>query len=478
MRASSVRVRLVVALVLIGSLVLAACGTRLDRATIASALGGGQSGAASERGPGDGAASGDLPGAGGSDADGTESGPQGSMGKPRAAVSDQGGAADATGDRESRSAGSPGADSGAGKAKGGPIVIGTVGPFSGPGGVVYGAAARGVQAWASSINARGGISGRKVEVVVYDDGGNAAKSKSQVRDLVERRGGVAVVGGFGQHVTAWAKYVTEKKVPVIGGGCSVPEWNETPMLFPQCASADTFHYSTVAVAGKMGKSNKWGALICRESSGCTEAEDLWFNKGYAKRAGLNPLYRAKISLAQADFTSECISARNAGVEVLTVGGDPNTLARVGASCRRQGYNPQYAQPGVSVAANSPEQPGLSDILVSSPGFPFAGLKTPAAREFATAWQRYSGGTALSGAASLGWTSGKLFEVVAKKAGSGISHAGLVKAFNSIRDERLGGLTPPLTFPAGKPAPDFRCWFVMRTSNGKWTAPQGDKLACR
>lgn len=63
---------------------------------------------------------------------------------------------------------------------------------------------------------------------------------------------------------------------------------------------------------KVGKGKKFEALICQETPSCARFEKLWFDEGMAKQAGLQAAYRARVSIAQPDFTSECIGARNAG----------------------------------------------------------------------------------------------------------------------------------------------------------------------
>lgn len=460
-------------IVIVSLLVLNACGTRLDRAAIeASAYGtgaavqGGQSvGALGESGT---ASSGVISGPG--SVSSGEAGTSGGQAAGEASAAQSGGVAGSAGAGESAQA--------AGGGAGGPIVIGNVGNYSGPAGSAWAPGARGLEVWAAHVNANGGINGREVEVIVADDGSNGAKARSQAQDLVENRGAVALVGSMANATINQLKsYAESANVPLIGGDCSHKAWNTSPMLFNQCASAVTNMYAVVAVGAKLGEGTKFGALICQEAAGCSQAEHYWFDKGMAKKAGLEPVYRAKISIAQPDFTSECIAARNAGVELLTVMGDPDTLARVGASCSRQNFNPQYVQPGQTVNADTPEQPGLSQVVASTPVFPFAGLNTPEADEFAQAWEQYAGDMQMNGASAQGWAAGELFAKAAEKAGSNVTKRSLAEALYSLKNERLGGLTAPLTYKEGSPTPDSRCWFTMQSEGGGWTAPQGDKLMC-
>jgi branched-chain amino acid transport system substrate-binding protein len=469
------RTRSTLAAVAVLSLALAACGTRLDHDTIVRAAAG--SGAAgTEAGSGeampgaDGTTGEDATGEGAAEEAGASSGTTGTGGA-------QGGGQGGTDSGES----GKGGERGNGKAgRGGPpIVIGSVGTYSGPGGVAFAQGPRALQAWAAATNAAGGIEGRKVKVIVMDDGADASKARSQVQELVETHKVVAIVAAMTTTHTlaAWKGYVEKKKVPVVGGDCSTTLWTASPMLFSQCPSSNSQMDGLANVGAKYGKGNKLGGLFCTESDACAHAESRMFGSGKAaKRFGLDPRYRAKISLTQPDYTAECIQARNAGVQLLLVTGDPNTVARVASSCRRQNFNPQFLQPSATVGADTAAKPGLSNVLASMAVFPFTGVTSPAVREFNAAWKKYGGGKAPGPAAAQGWASAKVFEKAARGAAD-VSRAGLVKKLYTFRGERFGGLTVPLTYVAGKGTADKRCTFVMRGAGGKWTAPTGDRAVC-
>lgn len=228
------------------------------------------------------------------------------------------------------------------------------------------------------------------------------------------------------------------------------------------------------LGAKRGKGKNFGGLFCTESSVCTSTQQRLFDKGYARKAGLNPVYSGKISLFQSDYTAECVRAQNEKVQVLSVIADIGTIGRVARSCNRQGYHPQFLQISSTVTNAGISKPGLGDMLLSMAVFPFAGLSTPAYQEFDSAWQRYGGEADKGPAAASGWASAKLFE---KAASAGdISRTGLIKALRAMRGETLGGLTAPMTFgPQG--ALPVKCAFTMVGNNGTWTAPDGSKPDC-
>lgn len=463
------RARTIAVLVAVVTLILTACGSRIDHDNIVSAAG--SSGVNPNTAFG-------VPG---------EVGPDGNPlgeelvadGNPRdagaAGTREPGVAADEEGDIPGIGSGTRGAPSGTGNTKGHPIVVGNVGTYSGPIGSMLRQAPRAVQAWAASVNARGGLNGHPVKVIVMDDGGDAAKSRSQVQELVEQHKVVALVGNMplAASLKAWQPYIEEKKIPVIGGSC-IDGWNDSPMLFSQCPSLDSSIFGTVLVGAKHGKSKKFGAFVCTEDPSCSYMADRWFKGGQAERAGLDPRYQANISITQPDYTAECIQARNAGVELLSVMGDPNTWERVAASCHRQNYNPQFIENSV-VSANLPSKPGFSDALSPQLVMPFAGVSSPVFREFEDAWRKYGSGV-IEGSASMGWAGAKIFEKAARTAESDISSVGLVRSLYTFKNERFGGMTVPLSY-GPKGTSDSHCIFFMKAKGGRWTAPAGDRPLC-
>lgn len=475
--------RVLVAVLATLSLLAAACGSRLDSDTIAQAA----TGSATQQGNGQG-----LPGQGGVPGDAMPGVPGGDA--PAGTNSEGNGGADETAQGTDRAGGtgqeqaggtggtSKGGDNrGGGTASGEPIVIGTVGWFSGPVGVAFAPMPRAVQAWAAQINANGGLDGRPVKVIVRDSQGDGAQERSHTRELIEEHGAVALVASaiVTGNIPGWADQLEKLKVPAIGGHCA-KGWNDSAMLFNQCPSLDSWIYGMVELGAKYGKGKKLGGLFCEVGGMCDDIPNRLYDKGYAKRAGLDPVYRARISLTQPDFTSECIQARNAGVELMIVVGDPNTAERAASSCKRQNFTPQFLQPAALVGGDAPTQPGLENVLTPMPTFPFAGLSTPAFKEFQAAWQQYGGGRPPSGAASHGWAAAKIFEHAARaalKKDGEITSKNLLEQLYGMKNQRFGGLTVPLTFNESSGTTGADCIFYMQAKGGKWTAPIGGDPHC-
>jgi ABC-type branched-subunit amino acid transport system substrate-binding protein len=111
------------------------------------------------------------------------------------------------------------------------ISIGNITPYSGPLSA-YGVLGRTEAAYFRKINAEGGINGRKINFISYDDAYNPAKTVEQARRLVESDNVLLIYGVGGTPTnTAIRKYLNLKKVPQLFLATGASKWND-PKNFP------------------------------------------------------------------------------------------------------------------------------------------------------------------------------------------------------------------------------------------------------
>src|ERR1041385_144098 len=138
------------------------------------------------------------------------------------------------------------------------------------------------------------------------------------------------------------------------------------MYFPQSSSGNAGTYGMMAaasqVAANAGKT-KLGSIICVESPNACDSADKMIAK-VAQEFGFQQVYRARSSVAQPDYTAECLAARNAGVQTLLVFLDPNSVGRVASSCARQVFRPTIGIPWVVLADRMKDDPGLEGLLAN------------------------------------------------------------------------------------------------------------------
>jgi branched-chain amino acid transport system substrate-binding protein len=94
------------------------------------------------------------------------------------------------------------------------IRIGNVAPYSGPGSP-YSAIAKAEDAYFKMLNDNGGINGRKINFISYDDAFSPPKAAEQTKKLVERDEVLVTISPLGNPAFAIQKYLNTKQVPQL-----------------------------------------------------------------------------------------------------------------------------------------------------------------------------------------------------------------------------------------------------------------------
>ncbi|MDQ1697818.1 MAG: branched-chain amino acid transport system substrate-binding protein [Frankiaceae bacterium] len=359
-----------------------------------------------------------------------------------------------------------------------PIIIGSVGNYSGVPGAILKYEPITLQVWAKSMNAQGGVAGHPIQVIVVDDGSDPAHYQSAVRDLVENKHVIAFVDqGASQTADAAENYLESKRIPVVGAGDGNPAWEESWPYFDLQIPTPPGVAGDLAGAAKYQHATKIAVLACVEGAVCT----TWKNTvpKYAPRYGMKVVYSASVSLTQPDYTDQCIQARRAGADLVIPVGDVGMFHRVFESCTRQGYKPNYV---ASAPTDLDEQEeGLDNVVGDNGAFPFDGIPgDPGSDEYLKAMKTYSPNTPLNIYTSLSWATAKLFQHVVEQAiGTGKpTSAKILEGLWAIKNFDVGGLSLPLNWPREKPGggPPF-CWFPLLFKGGHWTSPSNYKPVC-
>src|SRR6202012_5991259 len=111
------------------------------------------------------------------------------------------------------------------------IKIGNIMPYSGPASS-YGVIGKTEKAYIDMINAEGGINGRKLNFISYDDAYSPPKAVEQARKLVESDEVLLIFNPLGTPSnSAIQKYMNAKKVPQLFVSTGAAKWND-PKNFP------------------------------------------------------------------------------------------------------------------------------------------------------------------------------------------------------------------------------------------------------
>ena len=201
------------------------------------------------------------------------------------------------------------------------------------------------------INDNGGVDGHRWSTV-GDDGGDPVRHRALVQEFVEQRKVIAFVGNPEALTGAGSvEYLTKAGIPVVGSEGAGQWFYESPVYFPGPHGG---------LAGAGGRIPSGGAQraqghhqgrvdqLCR-GPGLSRCETI----GAAVREhGMEVVYSASASLAQPDFTAECLNARNAGAQIISMGMDPNAIRTIAQACPPRRTGRSSAGPGSKVASHA------------------------------------------------------------------------------------------------------------------------------
>src|SRR6202166_646775 len=140
------------------------------------------------------------------------------------------------------------------------IKIGNIMPYSGPASA-YGVIGKTEQAYFNKINAEGGINGRKINFISYDDAYSPPKAVEQARKLVESDEVLFVFNSLGTPSnSAIQKYMNSKKVPQLFVATGATKWND-PKDFPWTMGWQPNYQSETQIYAKYLLKNKPDAKI-------------------------------------------------------------------------------------------------------------------------------------------------------------------------------------------------------------------------
>lgn len=363
-----------------------------------------------------------------------------------------------------------------------PINIGVICSCTGPLASSIDVGPPALQAWADSVNAKGGINGHPVHIIVENDAFNPGTSITDVQTLIDKDHVVAIADGSNVDA-AWAPYAQRAHVPVVGGSSSSQLFVTDPNFFTVGQTLDDYYVNYMLAAKKVGADNI-GELYCAEAVTCQQAVAPF--KETAKKLHMKVGYLASISFAAPNYTAECLASKQAGVKVLFVADAVSVVQHVASDCVRQGYTPTLVELDGAVAKSFTSAPGINNHYIGSePDMPFFVTDTPGARTMDEALKKYEASSTIDSAnnneeSTQFWLAGLLFQDAAKAGGVGAhgapTTAEVYKGLYALHGDTLDGMSAPLTFHKGRPNP-AHCWYWISIKDGKFTTPYGIDPVC-
>ncbi len=223
------------------------------------------------------------------------------------------------------------------------IKIGVSGPYTG-GSSPMGVSMRdGVRLAAAEINAKGGILGRKIELVERDDQADNQRGVQVAQELINKERVVATLGYINTGVAlASQRFYEEAKIPVINNvatGTAItrqflpPEYPDNYIF--RTSANDVIQSAMIvreAVEGR--KFTKLAILADSTNYGQLGREDL--EKALAAR-NLKPVAEEKFNIKDVDMTAQLLRAKGAGAQAILTYGIGPELAQIANGMEKLGW---------------------------------------------------------------------------------------------------------------------------------------------
>jgi branched-chain amino acid transport system substrate-binding protein len=366
--------------------------------------------------------------------------------------------------------------SGAASSSSSDIVLGVMGGFQGVTASSGGPAKPAIEAWASAVNAAGGLNGHQVKLIIKEDAGVASTAMANVRKLIQQDHVVAIVNDWSTADDEWGSYAQQQGVPVVGGRDQV-EFSTNPDFFPSGTSFVDLIAGFMQVGAKAGVKTI-AVPYCSEIAACSQATGLI--KQVGAPAGVTVVWSGSFSSSAPDYTAQCLAAKASGATAMSIAASSDADIKFAAACAQQGYDPLQLTSDSTITADWLKAPALNNTLATEEDAPWFLDTSPALQAFHAAMQKYQPAAAgsLNSSSIMAWASGQLFAAAYKAAGSpnNVTSAEIKQGLYALKGDTLGGIAPPLTFNKDKPN-DIKCFFVIGIKDAKFVAPQGLTTSC-
>ena len=209
-----------------------------------------------------------------------------------------------------------------------PVNVGSICECSGPAGASVGPGIASNQLVVKWINDNGGLNGHPIKLFVADSNSDPNRYFSLVKQMVESDKVIAFMGQMAPlTVNAADKYLRDKQIPVVGGDGAHGLWFQSPVLFFPGPSYTTQAVGTAKLAVALN-TPKVAMFYCAEAQPCQVGRDALHSKLKDEKApDAQIVYEAKVSLAQPDFSAECLQAKSKGAQAVIVFVDAAAASR-------------------------------------------------------------------------------------------------------------------------------------------------------
>lgn len=321
------------------------------------------------------------------------------------------------------------------------IKIGGVFPFSGPASSI-GLVGKGLIAYIQSVNDRGGINGRKINYIAYDDAYSPPKAVEHVRKLVESDEVAFMFGQLGTPgLSATAKYLRAKGVPsiaIISGSSKFADVASYPLTTTGLVSYDTEGKIYAKYLTKTLPNAKYAILYQNDDLGknYVNAFKAFFGKDYDRR-----VVSASYEVTEPTVDSQITNLKSSGADALMIAGTPKFAAQAIRQASVIGWKatviinfPSGSVGGTLAPAGLDKSVGVIVGTINKDVVDPTWKNDPAMQAYRTFLDKYLQGVDITNGSYLtGYQQGILLEQILKQSGDDLSRKNILAQAKNLRD---------------------------------------------
>jgi branched-chain amino acid transport system substrate-binding protein len=335
------------------------------------------------------------------------------------------------------------------------IKIGNTNPYSGPASS-YGTIGKTLTAYFNKVNAEGGINGRKIVFISYDDGYAPPKTVEQARKLVESDEVLFLFQTLGTPPnSAIHKYMNAKKVPQLFVATGATKWGD-PKNFPWTMGWQPNYQSEGRIYAKYllehRPNGKIGILYQNDDYGKDYVKGL--KDGLAGKMQI--VSELPYETTDPTVDSQIINLKAAGADVFYNVTIPKFAAQAIRKAGEIGWTPLHLLNNVSNSVGSVMKPAgeeygkgiLSTAYLKDPTDP-TWKDDPAYKEWVAFMEKwYPEGDRTSSFPVYAYTVAQSLVQVLKQCGDNLTRENVMKQAASLKDEKLGMMLPGIAINTG------------------------------
>ena len=356
------------------------------------------------------------------------------------------------------------------------IKIGNFVPYSGPASA-YGVVGKVLESYARMLNDKGGINGRKIKLISYDDAYSPPKAVEQTRKLVENDEVLFLYQTLGTPSnTAILKYANQKKVPqlmVSSGGTKFGDYKAYPWTMPFNAPYQAEGRIYAAWILKNHPNAKIAVLMPNDDYG----KDIY--KGIRDGLGAKTsmiISEAMYESADPTIDSQMVKLKGSGADLFLNLTTPKFAAMAMKKLAEISWKPVHILNNVSASVGAVIKPAgyenaqdaITATYIKDPIDP-VWKDDPAIKEWAAFLDKYMPEADKANSLYLyAYAAAQGMEHIVKQAGDNLTRENIMKQAESLKGVTIGALMNGITLNTS-PTDHFPIeqMQLMRFKGDKW-----------